>query len=353
MKLMLSFAAMTVLLTSSASAQVPAGKDVDDQEEINRLLNEYKSTCAGSGSLAVFGQLIDPIDGKGIDGADVSLYRNKTGYPYISHTQGGGKYCINYPPGADITTLRFEKREASCVQQIAGNRSHYINKLFDGNCSALNATASFLGDRETRDVFGSEVAKLFKVVQVTVHNNSNYQMQLTSLRLTAKEVHPSTQSSTTQSKHESAVPGRQIEAVAPQLVAQIASRHESGLTILRIGPVGLITLPPRTPAGSEVRVLEQDVMSHQLIPASSSRSGVVFVSKSSLPQTGRPPDQSGTDATSLEVILQGNLLAVERQVTTLADLGNVPGGNEEVQILEHRRQVDAVSVSTVVAVRIN
>jgi hypothetical protein len=351
MKLTLSFAVVTVLLTSSASAQVPAGKDADDQGEINRLLNEYKSTCAGSGSLAVFGQLINPTDGKGIDGAEVSLYRNKTGYPYISHTQGGGKYCISYPPGADITTLRFEKREASCVQQIAGNRSHYINKLFDGSCSALNATASFLGDRETRDVFGSEVAKIFKAVQITIRNNSNYQMQLTSLRLVAKEVAPTAESSTTQSKDESAVRGRQIESVAPQLVAQIASRHESGLTLLRIGPVGLITLPSRSPAGSDVRVLELDVMSHQLIPASSSQSGVVFISKSSLPQSGPAPGQSGTYATSLEVILAGNLLAVDKQVTTLGDLVGVSKANKDEKILERHSNVSDVVVSALVSVR--
>lgn len=362
MKLALACTIVILLLSSSATTQTPAGKDAGDQEEIDRLLQGYKNSCVGSGSLAVFGQLIDPKDGKGIDGAEVSLYRNKAGYPFISYTLGGGKYCINYPPGADITTLRFEKREASCVQQIAGNRSHYINKLFDGSCSALKATASFLGDRETRDAFGSEVAKLFKAVQLTIHNTSEYQFQLASIGLEAKGLPQlasigseakglplTNESSITQSKDESAVRGRQIEGVAPQLVAQIASRHESGLTLLRIGPVGLITLPPRSPADSDARVLELDLMSHQLIPAGSSRSGVVFISKSSLPPAGGGPDPSGTHATSLEVSLAGNLLAVVRHVTTLGDLADVSDANKGETILEGQWQVGAVSVATVVA----
>jgi hypothetical protein len=185
------------------------------------------------------------------------------------------------------------------------------------------------------------VAKLFKAVQLTVHNGSEYQLQLTSLRLEMKSLPLTNESSLTESKDEPAVRARQIEGVAPQLVAQIASRHESGITLLRIGPVGLITLPPRSPTDSDARILELDPMSHPIIPSESSRAGVVFISKSSLPPDGW--DAKG--ATFLEVILAANLLAFERQVTTPPDLGKVSGDHKD----ESHWQIGNLSVSAVVS----
>jgi hypothetical protein len=63
---------------------------------------------------------------------------------------------------------------------------------------------------------------------------------------------------------------------------------------------------------------------------------------------GHAPDPGGTHATSLEFIFAGNLLAVDRQVTTLNDR-EVSDANKDEKILERQWQIDAVSVVTVAA----
>jgi hypothetical protein len=271
-----------VFLAQLVVAQSPPSSSKTSQEEdIIRPTDEFKRACVGDGSLAAFGRLIDPSNNQGIKGAQVRLLRYD-GFHSDSVTDEEGRYCIRYSAGPDIRSLRFDYRDKSCIENISGQRSNYINKLFGPSCSPMQSHASLFSPEEATDVYGAQVAKEFVPIQVQLINTSAQPVQLLSIRFEPENSVQSQSSDT-------------IAPVDPGYVFTVASEHNEARSLLRFGPVGFFTLFSRVRSNTEALVFQTALRSNEIIPANYALTKTVFIAKSQLPtDLTRKPDTSKT-----------------------------------------------------------
>lgn len=303
--LFIIFEGLLLVLSFSlfASAQLPTTQQ--DAAKQNELSPPAEYHCKGKGTLAVFGRLTDPKGkDKGIDGATVTLSRSDTD-AITTHTDDQGRYCIRYSAGADITSLWFEDREASCVEQISGSRSHYINKLLDGRCSALKASVTLLGPKEAADAFGSEVAKRFGVLQLVLSNTSEQALQILSVGF-----EQGTADREKQANPQSDIRVSDIVPVDPSIVDMVVARQRSSASLFHIGPVSIISILLHDNPDARIRLANLALRLNELIPSGSSVGRVVFVDRSKLPLDAfETPSQMMHAQTALgNVVVRANRL---------------------------------------------
>jgi hypothetical protein len=129
------------------------------------------------GDLVVFGRLTAIKPGVHLDQAHVKLKRTD-GDALTVDAEKDGRYCIRYPSGSDIERLSFEAGEITCVEQISGSYSHYINKVLDNNCAQFGGYFTSLGPNTAAPVLTAAVIKKFGVLQVVLWNTSGGTLQI-------------------------------------------------------------------------------------------------------------------------------------------------------------------------------
>ena len=262
-----------VMLFGPLLLQAQTTETLDDPKTLDALLKNQKFKCHGTGALAVFGTFRYTTGGEGVYPATVKLNVNKVGITAIS-TEEDGSYCIRYNPGATITSLIFQQSGATCVEEISGDRSHYINKLLDQKCSKtpLQTRSAPLTAEEAKTVFGNRIAKFYLPVQLNITNDAGEDVKVLSAYFSHNS--PSGNAATAQS---GVVPD--VQPIDPRLLG-IPNRRPEVASLLRIGPFALAAIL-RSDFGT---FPIENVVFHpnDVVPDKASAVKVVFVPKSRL-----------------------------------------------------------------------
>lgn len=325
--------AMSILSATVAAQTI--GKDGTEQAGMT-LPDEYLKVCKGDGKLAVFGRLIDQKTGKGKEGAMVTLQRNYGGAT-TSYTKDEGRYCIKYPPGPDITALWFAADGSSCVEDISGNESHYINKLFDNGCSPFGSHASLLSPDETKMVFGSRVARMMVAIQVVLRNTSGQSLQL--LDVSFEPTGDSQKEFETQAQ----LAERSRRGIAPvdsRIVAELASSKRL-ISLFRIGPVAVFSFG-QSQSNPESLVYQTAFSPREIIPPDTSEVKIVFI-----PRSYFPADAFSTPmAIHKTTASLGNLVVVANRLTSNGEVrssGSLMGETIRDGVLQAQGELSATA----------
>lgn len=236
------------------------------------------------GELAVFGRLTTTRPGVQLDQARVKLKRNG-GDTLIVDADKEGRYCIRYPSGSDIARLSFEDGEITCVDQISGTSSHYINKVLDNDCALLRATGTELGPNTAAIILTSAVAKKFRVWQVAVSNSSGGVLQIVSFQFERE----------TSKQDQSVKASDVIVPVDPDMVELVAARQRPSVCLLCVGPVTLFQIPIHAHASDAAAYIRSHALRvNDTIPDGQGEAKLIFVDKSNIPNNISQPGALGT-----------------------------------------------------------
>jgi hypothetical protein len=285
----------SLLFVVSLLVLVSARPAMGQQESISS--DKYPCEEKYQGELAVFGRLTSPGDVP-VEGANVVLTR-KGGDARFARTNSQGQYCIRYSAGPDIASLWFGHRDSTCVQQISGNKSHYINKILDNNCVPLRSSATVLGSKETATILGSTLAKNVGVCQAAVSNMSGGMVQVASYQF-EREV-------SAQGKVSSGSP-EVITPLDPSIVELLAARQRSSVNLFSFGPVSLIRIALHPHAGDvEAFIRDHALRLNDIIPDGYTEQKLIFFDKSKI-----SPDKWQTGGL-------GNLVIRANKLTRVAE----------------------------------
>jgi hypothetical protein len=236
------------------------------------------------GALAVFGSLTANKPGIQLDQAHVKLTRND-GDALIVNVEKDGRYCIRYSKGPDIVRLSFEAGETTCVEQISGSFSHYINKVLDNKCALLQASVTLLGPNTTGLILTSAAAKKFWVVQAVLSNTSGGPLQVVSFQFEHQ----------TSKQGQFASASDVIVPVDPEIVELLAARQKSSVCLLCVGPVTLFQIAHHAHAGdAEAYIRSHALRVNDIIPDGRSAARLIFVDKFKMPADAPQPGALGT-----------------------------------------------------------
>jgi hypothetical protein len=337
---LLASAVITLLFTVLGS--VSSGQDTKGGEASHTVSvpDEYSKLCEGEGPLAVFGKLLD-LDGKARAHAMVSLERNH-GAAGDTYTAKDGKYCIRYSPGADITSLYFSDGGATCVENISGNESHYINKLFDKSCSSLDGRAQMLSLRESKDAF-DRVAKIYVAIQIVLKNTSGQSIQLLTARFERNESEQSNAASGTSDRP------RAVIIPTDTRIVQSIEPESRNVGLFSFGPVSIFSFAMHA-RSERVRSLIADmaIRGNEIIPNGSAVIKVVFV-----PRSIFPPD-SFQDANTFVTAQKslGNLVIVANRLASNGEINETTtvGGGQLSDFMKAAASAQGEPISLVVPV---
>ena len=236
---------------------------------------EYKPCGGDGGPLFVYGLLLKNAR-EPATSIPVTLSRHGS-LDLTTTTDSQGRYCIRYQNrGEPLAALVFGGNGMGInVQYIAGNRSHVINKIFSANVQIASVTgaATPLGSDVTRASYGSDVDKAFFAVQPEIKNDSNEDRKVIAAGF---DLAPGTAPS-----QEAPI---KLPVVDPKLVARVAERGSRPRSLLSIGPVGIITIFNGEHRRDAVANVYEDALKiNEVVPANSSITRVVFVSRAALP----------------------------------------------------------------------
>jgi hypothetical protein len=267
----------TLFLTAGISL-LACSATATGQEEVTPS-KEYRCDKY-RGDLAVFGRLTTTKPGIQLDQALVKLTRNG-GDTLIDSADKDGRYCIRYSSGPDISRLSFEDGDLTCVEQISGSRSHYINKVLDNNCAQGRASVTLVGSNTTAAILTSAVAKKFWMLQAVLSNTSGGTLQIASFQF---ERESSKQGQSTSARDV-------IVPVDPEIVEVLVARQKSSVCLLCVGPVTLLQIPFHAHASdTEAYIRRHALRVNDIISDGQSEMKLIFVDKSKVPadklQTG-------------------------------------------------------------------
>jgi len=298
---------------------IPALSQSASEKAPQKIVPSSDYLCEGTGNLAVFGKFIDPRIDKGVWGARVSLTFNGGGrYPVPAVTDKEGRYCIKYPYSErqEITTLLFEHQGLSCVQQISGTESHYINKLLDSTCSGISAHASAIPANVAG--FLGFLPKEIIPIQLSIVNTSGSPIQVLSTLL-----EPQGSGSPETAKSEAAqneLPHLSITPLDAELVSAAVSEKAAGANLLRIGRFALFSIYPSS-RDSGGMFFGMALRQNEIISNNISVTKLIFIPRSALP----PNAVGGLAHASLKQVGAWNISIRAIRLMSTGEAGSTSG----------------------------
>jgi hypothetical protein len=320
--------AITFVVSFSGRAQSSTSPtNLDDPATLEKFLQQYD--CNGlKGKLAVFGILRDQ-HGNPVSPATVQLLIDQVGqrlYP----VRNDGTYCIRYEATRTITALVFSRptSDATCVEQISGDRSHYINKVFDNTCFNKKSPQPTVGllPSETKRLLGSRIARDYIAIQKTIVNSTGEDVRLLSAGFETTVFAANNATPTTSAQQPRSAPSP-VQPVSSQVLMSMAVPHEDLVTVLRVGPV-VIGAVRRRQSVDEAALQRVAFRENEIVPDRSAVTRYIFVRRSALSPTAADSDKTLAKAISdlgtLVVIAHG--LNTAREFRFFNDLVEATGG---------------------------
>jgi hypothetical protein len=322
--------AMNLLALSVSGAPQSSAPPInlDDPATLENLLQQNYDCHGLKGKLAVFGTLRDE-HGSPVSPASVQLVVDKVGqrlYP----VKDDGTYCIRYDAAKTITALVFslQNYNATCVEQISGDRSHYINKVFDNTCFSKKSpqpTAALLPS-ETKPLLGARIARDYLVLQKSIVNSTGEDIRLlaAAFETTLPAVTATPPIASSQARSPSPV-----QPVNSQVLMAMAEPYRDVVSVLRFGPVvlGAVLRPPSVNEAALQRLAFRE---NEIVPDQSAVTRLLFVPRSALPLTAYDTAKAlGTAISDLgTLVVTAHGLTTGREFRFFDDLvestGNIP-----------------------------
>lgn len=309
LKLIAMYVFTILLMTASAMSQQSVPLNMDDPDTLARLLQKYDCHSL-VGKLAVFGTLHDD-KGNSVSPAWVELVVNGVARGAYS-VRDDGTYCIRYDPAKTITELVFGRRNFpdTCVEQISGDRSHYINKVFANTCFKrdLPLHISALGHSDTKGL-GSLISREYLAIQMSMVASTREDLRFLTARFetTTSSVNPTPVVASPQQNR--LAPS--IQPVDPQLLIAMAEQQHDLANLLRIGPFVLCAIQ-RAPSVNVALLQRLAFRENEIIPSGTAVTRLVFVPRASLSL----PSRDTTKGLSAAIADLGTLVVTARGVST-------------------------------------
>ncbi|HET9712695.1 MAG TPA: hypothetical protein VFP64_12455 [Pyrinomonadaceae bacterium] len=222
--------------------------------------------CGGMGrDYLVWGTVVNSNQLPITDGSvEVQLHRAKS-TEATTWTDAKGRYCIRYSAGKAVTSLAFiSLNTAFAVEYIAGNQSHIINKVLYKRLATVSHHASAMDSGVTKSRYGPSVERIFFAVQTDMVNISDTDLKVLAAGIDRPQTKPA----------ESDLP----YSADPKFVAQVAEKDASPSSILRIGPIGIITLH-KSRTDVITNIYADSLRVNEVLPRNQTVRKVVFIPK--------------------------------------------------------------------------
>jgi hypothetical protein len=245
--------------------------------------------CEGTGKLYVYGTVLNP--NRFAMEVRVELVR---GSDILNIDSKDGRYCFRYDDDkTNILYLRFfvstKGGLKEDVSEIAGDRSHILNKIIDAEKLAKQSAKQAVAVETRSNPLPPEVVKARygstgdsqHIVSVSLINKSNSSVRVVDAGFSGRGVQSST--TTILDPNQSGSP-IVIPLTDPKLVAQLAANKGAGFSLLEIGPLSVFHVSRRPSAAQVVaNIYDDSLKMNEVLPANQMIQRTVFVSKALVP----------------------------------------------------------------------